>query len=89
MLKTYVDDAVLPAPSEQNLNDLIGYATELLDLFSYSFKGVDINNQPFKISTSTLDETGKLGICGYSYWPTEDYFSIKSPRFTNGVKVSF
>ena len=87
MLKTYVDDAVLLAPSEQNLNDLIGYETELLDLFSSSFKGVDVNNQPFKASTSTLDETGKLGICGYSYWPMEDCINIKSPRFTNRAKV--
>ena len=60
---------------------------ELLDLFSYSFKGVDVNGQPFDVSTKTLDENGKLGICGYNYWPPQDHISFKSPRFTNGDKV--
>ena len=71
MSNTYIDDAVIPAPTQQNLDDLIEYAVELLDLFSYSFKGVDVNGQPFNVSTKTLDENGKLGICGYNYWPAQ------------------
>ena len=72
MLKAYVDDAVLPAESKQTLTDFVEYATELLDLFSYSFKDVDVNNQPLRTSTNTLNEECKLSICGYSWWPTDD-----------------
>ena len=48
---------------------------------------MDVNGQPFDVSTKTLDEDGKLSVCGYSYWPAQDNISIKSPRFTNGDKV--
>ena len=67
--KTYVDDAVLPAPTQRNLDDLIEYAVELLDLFSYSFKGVDVSGQSLNATTKTLDQDGKLSVCGYTYWP--------------------
>ena len=56
MDKTYVDDAMLPAPTQQNFDDLIEYALELLDLFSYSFKGVDVSGQSLNASTKTLEE---------------------------------
>ena len=82
-----MDDAVLPAESEQTLTDLVEYATELLDLFSYSFKDVNVNNQPLRTSTNTMDGNGKLSIYGYSWWPRDDCFSIKSPRLTSGRKL--
>ena len=55
MSNAYVDDTILPAESEQTLLNLVEYATELLDLFSYSFKDIDINYQPLPTSKTTLD----------------------------------
>ena len=54
--KEYVDDIMLPVDCKETFHSLVEYATELLQLFSYRFKDTDINFQPLRTSTSTIEE---------------------------------
>ena len=54
-------------------------------IFSYEFKGIDINGQEFKGESDTVDECGNLSICGYIWSPTDDKMSLKKIALHNGV----
>ena len=81
----YVDDYVFGSKNNFTLDRIIDYAIHLFALFSYEFKGIDCNNQPFKGESDTVDAQGNMSVCGYIWNPSCDCMSLKKIALHNGV----
>ena len=81
----YVDDYVFGSKNNFTLDRIIDYAIHLFALFSYEFKGIDCNNQPFKGESDTVDAQGNMSVCGYIWNPSSDLMSLKKIALHNGV----
>ena len=67
--RLFIDDLLIPGPSDEIVDSLVDYGETLLKIISYHIKDVDRAGQEFRSDTKTLDSQGKLSICGYSWLP--------------------
>ena len=77
----------MPAPSTEGVKSTIEYGETLREIFSYHLKDVDKAGQIFRANTRTLDNEGRLSVCGYFWKPSTDTIQMKPLKVTNGRKI--
>ena len=82
----YVDDILVAEWEQHKLLAIFDFGEKFLDLFNYSFKGMNYAGE--KEDTKTLDHEGKMGVVGYWWRPNEDTFSIKCVTISSGSKIN-